>query len=134
MTIGRTRKRFENECLSLIDGLLELGKVYNGKIDDDKQYEELIMDTDFQNRTMLKVITSCKFENLMSQDDPKTENIMNNIFIGEDATKCDGNIYGFSTLIHILSSKPKIPKTGDDNFWKMITIDYDYKTNVDYTF
>ena len=47
MTIGKTRKRFENECLSLIDGLLELGKVYNGKIDDDKQYEELIMDTDF---------------------------------------------------------------------------------------
>ena len=70
----------------------------------------------------------------MSEEDPKTENIMNNIFIGEDATKCDGNIYGFSTLLHILSSKPKIPKAGDDDFNKMVTIDYEYKIEVDYTF
>lgn len=47
MIIGKTRKRFENECIALTDSLLELGKVYNDKIDDEKQYEALIMDTDF---------------------------------------------------------------------------------------
>ena len=132
--IGQTRKRFENECIALIDGLLQLGKVYNDKIEDEKQFENLIMDTDFQNRTVLKIITSCKFEALMSEEDPKTENIMNNIFIGEDATRCDGNMFGYSTLMHILSQKPKIAKANDNDFFKMITIDFEYKIKVDYTF
>ena len=69
--IASSRKRFENECNRLKDDLLELGKTFNGKIDEDQYFEDLIMDTDFQNRTVLKIITSCKFEALMSEEDPK---------------------------------------------------------------
>jgi hypothetical protein len=70
----------------------------------------------------------------MSEEDPKSENIMNNIYIGKDATKCDGNIFGYSTFMHILTQKPKIAKAGDSDFFNMITIDFKYKTDVDYTF
>ena len=43
----------------------------------------------------------------MSEEDPKAENLMNNIYVGEGATECDGNIYGYSTFMHIIQSKPK---------------------------
>jgi hypothetical protein len=43
----------------------------------------------------------------MAEEDPKAENLMNKIYVGKDATKCDGNIYGYSTFMHILTSKPK---------------------------
>jgi hypothetical protein len=68
----------------------------------------------------------------MSEEDPKAENIMNNIYIGKEATKCDGNIYGISTFMHIMTAKPKKP---DDNalFIDMITADFQYKIDVDYT-
>jgi hypothetical protein len=113
---------------------LELGKVYNDKIEDEEYFSSLILDTDFQNRTVLKIITYCKFEALMSESDPKAENIMNNIYIGKEATKCDGNIYGYSIFMHILTQKPKMAKQENNDFFKMITIDFDYKTDVDYTF
>ena len=39
--------RFENECNGLKDDLLQLGKIYNSKIDDEDYFEGLIMDVDF---------------------------------------------------------------------------------------
>jgi hypothetical protein len=45
----------------LKDDLLELGKVYNSKIDDEEGFESLLMDTDFENRTVLKIITASEF-------------------------------------------------------------------------
>lgn len=56
--------------------MLELGRVYNSKIDDEVYFEELIMNCDFENRTVLKIITASKFAALMHEEDPKAENIM----------------------------------------------------------
>jgi|TARA_B110000285_G_C15135553_1_gene626609 hypothetical protein len=47
LIIGSSRKRFENECISLRDDLLELGKVFNGKIEDQEYYKTLLYDVDF---------------------------------------------------------------------------------------
>jgi hypothetical protein len=47
VNIATSRKRFENECMGLKDELLELGKVFNSKIDDEKYYETLLLDVDF---------------------------------------------------------------------------------------
>lgn len=99
------------------------------------------MDVDYQNRTVLKIITSCKFGALMSEEDPRAENIMKNLYVGKEANMCDGNIYGYSTFMHILSSKPKkaaeekdSKDDGKNKFMSMITIDFAYKVDVDYTF
>jgi hypothetical protein len=36
--------------------ILELGKVYNSKIKDEDYFEKLILDKDFKDRTVLKII------------------------------------------------------------------------------
>lgn len=134
-TIAKSRKRFENQCSNLKGELLDLGKYYNSKIDDETVFENLLMDKDFENRTVLKIITSCKFAELMHEDDPKAENIMGQIYVGKESTQCDGNIYGYSTFMHILTQKPKkIAEGSNVAFMDMITIDFKYKIDVDYTF
>lgn len=65
------------------------------------------MGVDFKDRTVLKTITMNSFEPLMDENDPKAENLMLMIWHGKEATKCDGNIYGYSNLVHILFSKAK---------------------------
>jgi len=43
----------------------------------------------------------------MDQGDPKALNLINKIWNGPDATKCDGNIYGYSRMMHVLFNAPK---------------------------
>ena len=63
--IGESRKRFENESKKIGEDLLELGKMYNSKVEDEREYENLIMDCDFKNRSVLKIITQNSFGPLM---------------------------------------------------------------------
>lgn len=130
--IAENRKRYENRCASMKESLLELGRVFNSKIDDEEHFECLIMDVDFQNRSVLKIICECEFGPLMAEDDPKPENIMNNIYVGKGATKCDGNIAGYSTFMHILNSKPS--KSADNSLLEMITNSFEYNKDLDYSF
>lgn len=59
--IAESRKIFKDQCLGMLDDLLNLGKVYNAKIEDEVYYESLIMDKDFNGRTVLKIICQKKF-------------------------------------------------------------------------
>ena len=81
--------------------------MYTAKIEDEKYYEALMMDVDFKDRTILKIITDNHFEKLLSEEDPKGENLMVKLWEGIEATKCDGNIYGYSNLTHIVWTKAK---------------------------
>jgi hypothetical protein len=65
------------------------------------------MDKDFQDRTVIKIITENSFESLMDEMDPKAENLIVMIWHGKEATRCDGNIYGYSNLMHIITSRAK---------------------------
>ena len=98
------RKRFADYCVGMKGQLLALGKIYNEKIEDEDYYETLIMDTDFSGRTVLSIICYSKLQPLMHEDDPKAENLINNIWKGRESRKCDGSIYGFSNLRHIIGS------------------------------
>lgn len=55
--IASSRRKFENECNKIQNQLLDLGKMYSSKIEDEKYYESLIMGVDFKGRTVLKTIT-----------------------------------------------------------------------------
>ena len=81
--------------------------MYSRKIEDEKYYESLIMGEDFKGRTVLKTITMNDFEPLMDENDPKAENLMVMIWHGKEATKCDGNIFGYSNLSHIIMTRAK---------------------------
>jgi hypothetical protein len=89
---------------------LELGRAYTGKVEDDELYEKLIMAEDFQGRKVLKIITLNAYEPLMDEEDPKAEDIITKLWDGHESTKCDGNIYGYSTLMHIIKSGGKLLK------------------------
>ena len=131
--IAKNRKRFENECKKICDDILALGKMYTSKIEDEKYYESLMMDTDFKGRTILKIVTENLFEPLMHEDDPKGENLMVKLWEGKEATKCDGNIYGYSNLSHIIWTKAK--KTGGKaSFFQLISNFFQASFTQDYTF
>jgi len=72
----------------MIESILDLGRTFNAKIEGDEEYfRELIYnDVDFSNRTVLKIITEYEFLPLFCDDDPKASNLLNQIYIGEDAT------------------------------------------------
>lgn len=38
----------------------------------------------------------------MNDSDPKAATLIRNIWHGEEFTKCDGNVYGYSNMTHIL--------------------------------
>lgn len=108
--VGISRRKFENECHKVRNSLLALGKMFSSKIEDEKYYEKLITQQDFKGRTVLKIITMNNFESLMDEEDPKAENLMLMIWQGKEATRCDGNIYGYSNLSHIIMTKAKKSK------------------------
>jgi hypothetical protein len=43
----------------------------------------------------------------MDENDPKAENLIVMIWDGKEATRCDGNIYGYSNLMHIITTRAK---------------------------
>lgn len=56
----------------------------------------------------------------MEEEDPKAENIIGMLWDGIESTKCDGNIYGYSSLLHILTTATTILQS-DDTFMQKIT-------------
>ncbi len=69
----------------------------------------------------------------MPESDPKPENVMIKIWEGGEATKCDGNMFGYSNLYHIIWTKAK--KTGGKaTFFQLISSFFEPNFTVDYTF
>ena len=96
---------FRDRCNEMRETLLILGGIYSSKIDDEEYYKDLIFDKDFNGRSVLNIICYSQFQQLMSEDDPKAGNMIRNIWYGEEFTKCDGNMQGYSNMTHILFSK-----------------------------
>ena len=110
-----------------------LAKDICGMIDSEDDFKVYLDDTDFINRPLLKIITENKFAEMLSSEDPKSQNIMNNLFVGSEGSKCDGNIYGYSTFMHVLKSKPV--RDSSHTFMQTLTIGYaTEKANLDYKF
>lgn len=61
------------------------------------------MDTDFLDRTVLKLITDYEYEPLLR--DNKISALLDRLWIGKSSYQCDGRITDFSKL-HFLASSP----------------------------
>lgn len=70
----------------------------------------------------------------MSEEDPKAINLINSIWRGKDSTKCDGNIYGYSRLYHVLFQKTKKVTDPKTPYFKIATNEFTPNKDVDYTF
>jgi hypothetical protein len=86
--------------------------MFLSKVDDEKYYENLLMDRDFKDRSVLKIITENYFEDLLHEEDPKGENLMVKLWHGHESSKCDGNIYGYSNMTYVLTTKAKKTSQG----------------------
>ena len=128
------KKRFADQCAEMKADLLDLGKIYCEKIDSALYYEKLIKDTDFKGRSVLSIICYSELHPLMSEDNPTATNLINNIWKGQENTKCNGTIYGYSCLKHILGAPPT-QATADSKFFDIVTNNYEgLSDEVDYLF
>lgn len=59
--------------------------------------------------------------------------MIRNIWHGDEFTKCDGNIFGYSNLTHILLSRAK-RADASTGFFEIVTAGFMRNFQVDYTF
>lgn len=105
--IGNAKKVFRDRCNEMLEELLSLGEIYSSKVEDIDEYKDLVDDLDFNGRSVLNIICYLGFSELLSENDPKGGTVIRNIWHGEDFTKCDGSVIGYSNLSHILFNKAK---------------------------
>jgi len=70
----------------------------------------------------------------MDENDPKAENLMLTLYKGKESARCDGDIYGYSNMIHLLSSKVKKDQGAKLDFMKIVTNYFKPNFKVDYAF
>jgi hypothetical protein len=71
----------------------------------------------------------------MSEADPKAINLIRGIWFGKESTGCDGNMYGFSRLMHVLFSTPIKRTDMKPAYIQLATNDFaKMDETVDYTF
>jgi len=63
------------------------------------------MDTDYLDRTVLKLITDYEYEPLLRDD--KISDFLDSLWVGNDTYKCDGRVTDFSMLSFLLTSSIK---------------------------
>jgi len=83
---------------------------------------------------VLKLITSNGLEPLMDEKDPKAESSMVTVWNGVEATKCDGNMKDFSTILYIISSRNRLVSRKRTSFLDIWTNCFRPNLDVDYTF
>lgn len=132
--IQKNRKKLENQATKAKTNLLSLGQMYSSKIEDEEFYESLVTDTDFRNRSLLKIITDFEFEPLMDENDPKAESIMMSIYQGKETAKCDGSIKGYSSMFHVITTNPKVLSGDKFNWYKFAKNYFEPNYEFDYNF
>ena len=98
---------FRHECKVVLHKLMALGDKIVDNLDDDK-VEKVFLDTDFRDRTLLKIITKNSFAPLFSTY--KVNVLLQEIWVGKNSYECDGQMSDFS-LVHYLATNraKKIP-------------------------
>jgi len=81
---------------------MELGNKIIDNFDDDK-IEKIFLDTDFKDRTLLKIITINEFAPLLKSY--KLNVLLNEIWEGKNTFECDGQITNFSLITFLFSAQ-----------------------------
>lgn len=69
----------------------------------------------------------------MSEEDPKASNLIRDIWQGEEFTRCDGNIFGYSNIAAILFTQAR-RADANDGFFDIVSAYHQPLYKVDYTF
>ncbi len=94
----------KHECKIVRSRMLILGDKILDNFDDQK-LSKVFLDSDFKDRTLLKIITSNKFDKLF--ENYKVAVILEEIWQGKFTFECDGEIRDLSLLTHLATSPIK---------------------------
>lgn len=72
---------------------------------DDKIINRVFLDIDFKDRTVLKIITSNGYVELMQNE--KVSILLEEIWVGKNTYECDGKLIDFSFLTFLLNAPIK---------------------------
>jgi hypothetical protein len=67
--------------------------------------DQIYLDRDFKDRTVLKIITQNRYDQLMKHD--KVDILIEKIWDGKKSYECDGKIQDYSLLSHVANTKIK---------------------------
>ena len=87
------------------------------------------MDSDFKDRTLLKIITVNKFDKLF--ENYKVEVILEEIWQGKYTFECDGELKDISLLTHLATSPVKKLRSQRVNFRDLIFNGFSYQNFKD---
>ena len=102
--IGNAIAFFKNEVNNLISQLLTLGEKLIENMNSNV-VSIIFMDTDFLDRTVLKLITDYEYEPLMRDD--KVSALLDELWFGKDTYECDGRLTDYSMLTTLVSAPIK---------------------------
>jgi hypothetical protein len=91
----------KHECKIVRSRMLFLGDKILDNFDDEK-LSKVFLDSDFKDRTLLKIITQNKFDKLF--ENYKVAVILEEIWQGKYTFECDGEIKDLSLLTHLAHS------------------------------
>ena len=70
----------------------------------------------------------------MCEEDIKAEEMIKDFWTGKEAENCDGDMFGFSNMAHILFEKQQKEKINKLTFFQNYTSNFKVNLKVDYTF
>jgi hypothetical protein len=80
--------------------MLLLGETIIEELDDDMiKINQIFMEVDFLDRTVMKLITIEGYECLLKH--PKTDALLDELWVGKSSYECDGRITDFSMLSYL---------------------------------
>jgi hypothetical protein len=112
-----------HECKLVRTRMLVLGDKILDNFDDE-MLTKVFLDSDFKERTLLKIITQNKFQELFTNY--KVGVILEEIWQGKNTFECDGEIRDLSLLTHIMSVPIKRLKNVRVNFSQLIFNGFSY--------
>ena len=114
----------KHECKIVRSRMLFLGDKILDCFDDEK-LSRVFLDSDFKDRTLLKIITQNKFDKLF--ENYKVAVILEEIWQGKYTFECDGELKDLSLLTHLAQSPIKRVKNQRLNFSSLIFNGFSYQ-------
>ena len=95
-SIGEIKASYEHETKMLSSELLNLGEKLIENFENSIIVERIFLQTDFLNRSLLKLTTYYGFSPLIR--DVKVKALLDELWIGKSSNECDGKQSDFSML------------------------------------
>lgn len=96
--VGDAVNIFSYDCGVISEGLQNLGLKLVENMED-TIIESIFTETDFSDRSVLKIICENEYELLMK--DPKVSDLLDLLWVGKNTYDCDGRVTDFSLLSYL---------------------------------